>query len=84
MKVVLSKKFIQEYKKLPETLRVKVDRQLRLLKKDIRHPSLQAKKMKKFAIWEARIDYHYRATFEIADDKITMRRVGTHAIYRNP
>ena len=76
MKTVLTKLFIREYKKLPQSLRAKVDRQLKQLEKNIRHPSLGAKKMvAKEQVWEARVDYHHRMTFQLGDGVIVMRRV---------
>jgi hypothetical protein len=63
----------------------KVDRQLTYLAHDIRHPGLFVKKMvNQDDIWETRIDEHYRMTFQIYNDIIILRRVGTHEIYRQP
>ncbi len=80
-----SKPFLKQYLKLPPPIRKKVDRQLRQLIQDMRHPTLQAKKMVNHEdIWEARIDIHYRMTFTFEREVITLRRVGTHEIYRHP
>ena len=84
-KLKRSKSFLKQYLKLPSPIRKKVDRQLRQLIQDMRHPTLQAKKMVNQAdIWEARIDLHYRMTFTLEREVITLRRVGTHEIYRHP
>lgn len=36
------------------------------------------------ASWEVRVDYHYRMTFKIIGNTLSLRRVGTHEVYRNP
>jgi hypothetical protein len=51
----------------------------------IRYPGLSVRKMSgQTEIWEARIDEHYRFTFQIVDEVMILRRVGTHEIYRKP
>lgn len=85
MKIQRSKRFLKEYIKLPEAIRKKLDRKFLQLIRDYRHPSLETKKMVNHqSIWEMRIDYHYRVTFEIKNDVLILRRVGTHEIYRKP
>lgn len=85
MTVRFSKPFKREYAKLSAPIRKKVDRQIRQLTQDIHHPSLSARKMvNEQAIWEARVDIHYRMTFQLQRDLLTLRRIGTHEIYRNP
>ncbi len=71
--------FRQTYQKLPAHIKEKTHKQLRYLARDIRHPSLQAKKIKGTRdIWEARIDLQYRLSFEIIDKTIFLRVVGNH------
>lgn len=86
MRIVPSETFTKEYRKLPETIRKKVKRQLSLLaSKGLRYSGLNARKMAGVGdVWEARIDLHYRLTFEIQGSLMVLRRVGTHAIYRKP
>lgn len=85
MTVLRSKKFLKQYTQLPASLQKKVDRCLRLLVKNRRHPSIQARKMVNHdTIWEARVDLHTRITFQVSKDQITLRAVGTHEIYRKP
>jgi mRNA-degrading endonuclease RelE of RelBE toxin-antitoxin system len=83
MTVARSKLFAKHYARLPETVQKKVDRIIHILCKDIRHPGLHAKKMKGAdGIWEARVDYHFRVTFQLGEDSILFRDVGTHEIYK--
>ncbi len=85
MKLRQLKPFARQYTKLPPAVRKKVDRQLINLNHDIRHPGLRAQKMvNRDDIWEARVDEHYRFTFQIRDNFIILRKVGTHQIYRKP
>ena len=85
MRLLRTKPFLKEYKKLSPILQNKVHRQISHLATDMRHPALYAKKMvNQDDIWEARIDEHYRMTFQIYNDIIILRRVGTHEIYRKP
>jgi mRNA-degrading endonuclease RelE of RelBE toxin-antitoxin system len=80
-----TERFRKLFKRLPVTLRKKVIRQLRVLAGDIRQPSLNAKKMRgRQGIWEARIDYRHRVTFQIVGDRIVLRAVGPHDVLKNP
>lgn len=78
MKLHRLPKFDRDYKKLPNNIKKKLFRQLSYLGNDIRHPSLQAKRIKGMAVWEARVDIHYRLTFQIKQNIIFLRRVGQH------
>jgi mRNA-degrading endonuclease RelE of RelBE toxin-antitoxin system len=72
-------KFKEYYLELPSTVRKKIDKQIRLLAVNFRHPSLQCKKMQGWeGVWEARVDEKYRMTFEIVGDTIFLRVVGNH------
>lgn len=84
MIIRFDKSFVKDYQKLPELQKKKVDKQLRLIKEDLHHPSLNAHKLGGSSVWEARVDYHYRMTFRTEGIFVFMRRVGTHEIYRKP
>ncbi len=56
----------------------KLEKQLSLLSENLRHPSLMSQKMGGYNKWEARIDYHYRFTFVIDENHITLLTVGMH------
>jgi mRNA-degrading endonuclease RelE of RelBE toxin-antitoxin system len=76
----LSSRFVKSYARLPEHIRVKVDRQLKSLANDPRHPSLQTKPIRGIkGIFEARVDQSYRMTYErLEGDTYLMRVVGKH------
>lgn len=78
MKVVFSKNAEKSYADLPLNIHKKADKQLALLITNYRHPSLRTRKMGDGEVFEARIDQHYRFTFEITQDIITVRTIGSH------
>lgn len=71
--------FKKAYQKLPEQVETKLAKQLELLAANFRHPSLHTKRIQGTdGIWEARVDYSYRLSFEILDETIYLRVVGNH------
>jgi mRNA-degrading endonuclease RelE of RelBE toxin-antitoxin system len=75
-----SERFEASYEKLPEEIRKKVKKAMRLLADNPRHPSLQTKPVQSFkGIYEARVDINYRLTYErLPDDLLLLRFVATH------
>lgn len=74
-----TRRFWQTYEALPQETRLLADRCFELLKRDLRHPSIQWKKVGHF--WSARIWLHHRGlAFEEADDLIWFW-IGSHAEY---
>ena len=85
MKILFTKTFVRNYRKLPKDIQDAVDKQLELLMSDPRHPSLNIKKMNDPRnIWEGRVTISYRFTFQMEDDTFIMRKVGTHDTLNNP
>jgi len=79
MRIKAYERFRQFYQELPLAIQKKADRQISLLAENMFHPSLHTKKIKgKEGIWEARVDFHYRMTFEIVEDTIMLRVIGNH------
>ena len=79
MKFYYSEKFKKLFKKLPEAIKNKFLKQIALLEKDIRHPSIHLKKMQGHTdIWEARVDNQYRFTFNWQSGVIVLRVIGKH------
>lgn len=79
-KIILTDRFVTLFRKLPEAIRKKVTRQIQLLADNPRHPSLQTKPIQGTnGIFEARVDIHYRMTYErLSDDTLLMRVVAQH------
>ena len=79
MKIRAYKRFRRAYRDLTKNIQKKANKQLSWLAENINHPSLRTKKIKgREGIWEARIDLHYRLTFEIIGEVIFLRIAGNH------
>lgn len=77
--------FKKDYKKLPEAIKDKVDKQLQLLLENPGHPSLNLHLIRGTEeIWEGYVDYHFRFTFELEGDFFVLRKVGTHNTIKKP
>lgn len=75
--------FLRDYRTLPVAIRERVDKQLRLLFENFRHPSLRLKKLKGTDRFEIRISEGYRLTLRLDQGVMELRRVGTHDILRD-
>jgi len=85
MKLVFTKSFVHDYRRLPQRIQEAADKQLELLSADQNHPSLNIKKMNDpMEIWEGRVTRGYRFTFQIEGELYLLRRLGTHDILRAP
>lgn len=84
MKIVYTKEFIRDYRKLPDKIQKLLDKQLSLLLLDSKHPSLRIKKtkgnlLKNYQnIFEGRIDRSYRFLFLIEVGEFIFLRCGNH------
>jgi mRNA-degrading endonuclease RelE of RelBE toxin-antitoxin system len=84
MKLLFTKTFVRDYRKLPQVLQAAVDKQLELLLSNPQLPSLNIKKMNDPRnIWEGRVTVSYRFTFQVQDDIYILRKVGTHDTLKN-
>jgi len=95
MKIVPSKKFSKDFKKLPDDIKPKLKKTLTLLKDDQNHPSLRTKKNHSWSaelkekVYESSINMDYRVLWiytkddETEEDEITiiiLLAVGKHKI----
>jgi mRNA-degrading endonuclease RelE of RelBE toxin-antitoxin system len=79
MPVKRSPRFIEKYLALPEAIRRKTDKALRLLDRDFRHPGLQSKLLVQGqGIFEARVNDHYRLTYQRQGDVLFLRNIDNH------
>ncbi len=76
VELVLTPEFKESYQKLPEGIRKKVDKQLKFLVANPKHPSLKIHKLN--GDWEFYVDIHYRCFFERESNKFILHAVGTH------
>lgn len=85
MKLLFTRTFVKNYRKLPKRIQSATDKQLEYLLSDPEHLSLNIKKMKDpREIWEGRVTESYRFTFQIQEDIYILRKVGSHDILKNP
>ena len=79
MKLRRTERFLRAFRALPPSVRLKVEKALRLLAANPRHPSLRLKKIQATErIWEARVDRNHRLTLEMGEGCCLLRNVGKH------
>ncbi len=79
MRVVFTNPFLRRFKKLPEVTKRKFEKQLVFLLKNVRHPSLHAKKYDETrSIWQARVNDFYRFYFQIREDVYVILNIIKH------
>ena len=85
-KISRTRKFKRLYLSLPGEIQKKFEKQIRMLINDFHYPSLHVKKIQGHEnIWEARVDIHYRFTFELVQDTLFLRAIGNHeVVLKNP
>jgi mRNA interferase RelE/StbE len=77
--------FERLYNRFPKQIQDEAIEKLDLYIRDPSHPSLRVKRMRGTErIWELSVTMQYRVTFEIDDEKIILRRIGTHDILKKP
>ena len=79
MPVIISQRFALAYAELPLDVQRRVDKALRLLEEDFRHPGLRARPVQGTeGVYEARVDRRHRMTYHRDGDRLVMRNVGEH------
>ena len=79
MPIQFTERFVKQYERLPQNIRRKVDKALRLLDADFRHPGLRSHPVGGLqGIFEAYVDSKYRMTFERRGEAVLMRNVDNH------
>ncbi|MBF8267920.1 MAG: cytotoxic translational repressor [Dehalococcoidia bacterium] len=86
MPIQFTERFARQYERLTKTTHGKVDKALRLLDADFRHPGLRSHPMEGMeGIFEAYVDAKYRMTFERRGNVLLLRNVDNHdECLRNP
>ena len=74
VKIRATEEFLKRYRMLPQRIQKKVDKQLKFLTNNPKHPSLKVHKLNDE--WEFYVDIHYRGIFlregtESLNDKTT-------------
>jgi mRNA-degrading endonuclease RelE of RelBE toxin-antitoxin system len=85
MKLYLTEKFKKQYQNLSPPIQALAKKQLAFLMSNPQHPSLNIKKMNDPRnIWEGRVTYNYRFTFQIEGEHYILRTIGTHDTLKKP
>ncbi len=79
MRLLVTARFQRAYAALSARDQEQVQRALRTMAEDLRHPGLRVKRIQGTErIWEARASRSLRITFETEGDAIVLRNVGRH------
>jgi len=79
MKVLFTERALRSYANAPEVIQSSIDKQIRLLSENLRHPSLRAKKYDESKnIWQARVTQNWRFYFTIKGDTYQIIDVMPH------
>ena len=81
MRIRFTEEFRERYNELPRILQKKADKQQRLFRENLFHPSLNTEKLasKNKDVWTFRVDRKYRIAFRFIDGgTILALTVGSH------
>lgn len=79
MRIIFSERFRRSYENAPLHIQQALDRRLTLLLKNLRYPSLRAKKYDETrGIWQARVDGGWRFYFTIEGDTYHLHDMTPH------
>lgn len=80
MKLTIAPEATEQLSKLPKQVQKKANKQFTFLLLNYRHPSLRTRKMGGANIFEARIDIHYRFSFQVEGENIYILTIGPHDV----
>lgn len=79
MRLRLSAHFLRAYQDAPAEIKKSLEKQVRLLMADLRHPSLHAKKYNEAtSMWQARVNRGWRFYFTIEGDTYLLHDITHH------
>jgi len=81
MRLIRTQRFLEDYRKLPAQVQKQTDRKLQYLVKNVGHPSLRVKRVRKYEeVYEGSINMEYRFLFLIMTEGYLLLRIGKHDI----
>ncbi|HEV8573454.1 MAG TPA: type II toxin-antitoxin system RelE/ParE family toxin [Dehalococcoidia bacterium] len=83
--VEFTRGFTRLFRRLPDEVRQATYQKLALFAENPAHPSLRVKRVKGTpGVWEMSITMNYRVTFEVDEERVILRAIGTHDVLRRP
>jgi mRNA interferase RelE/StbE len=83
MLILRTERFKKDFKRLTADVQDRLEKVLEMLFSNPRHPALRVKKMQGApGIWELRVTDNDRVTFQLLDEGVLLRRIGTHDLLR--
>ncbi|MEK7501258.1 MAG: type II toxin-antitoxin system RelE/ParE family toxin [Patescibacteria group bacterium] len=80
MNIRFTKPFSRNFRKMSPEIKRKFEKQISFLLKDIRYPSLRAKKREELGdVWQARVDNNYRFYFQIRGNTYFVLNILKHS-----
>lgn len=80
MEIFYHKNFLHSLDSFPNSIKKKLKKQVNYLVRDIRHPSLHAKKFdESLDLWQARVDKGVRFYFTIEGDTYILTEIEYHS-----
>lgn len=85
MKLIRTRRFLEDYRKLPAQVQKQTDQKLQYLAQNVGHPSLRVKRVRKYEeVYEGSINLDYRLLFLITTEGYVLLRIGRHDILEKP
>jgi mRNA-degrading endonuclease YafQ of YafQ-DinJ toxin-antitoxin module len=84
VKIYYSPKFIKEYRRLPGSLKLLVEKKEKLFRENPRDARLKLHKLdgKLSEFWSFSVNYQNRVIVEFVGDEVWFHSIGTHDIYK--
>jgi len=85
MRILYSKIFMKQFKKLPKSLQEEVNERVKIFKKDHKNPTFKIHKLhgKLADFYSLSVNYSHRIIFEKEKDFYIFAEIGNHDIYNN-
>ena len=83
--IIITPSFDRLFRRVPKRIREATYEKLVLYRDNPSHPSLRIKRMRGTdRFWEMSVTMNHRVTFEVDENRVLLRRIGTHDVLRKP